>query len=131
MAKNSEIQTFADVSKSTPVTTVSRRKRPPQESGPRYECIKDSFIDNAFLPTGSEVVYLGMPGSNLKPLNDEAKARKERVKFLRTDKSLSDKYDRDEEGKRLGFSERELALKQQSDEWNGVVAEDEWTESET
>jgi hypothetical protein len=87
------------------------------EEGPLYRLLKDSIIDNALKPAGAEVVYYGLPGSALYPINDEAKARKIEVRDIRRDNELDDE-------------EKAEALKALSDEWNGVEAKDEFAESD-
>lgn len=42
----------------------------------RYRVREKSFIDGALLEAGAEIIYLGMPGSQLEPLNDAAKIAK-------------------------------------------------------
>ena len=40
----------------------------------RYRVRELSYIDNRLVDAGEEVVYDGLPGSNLEPLNDAAEA---------------------------------------------------------
>lgn len=43
---------------------------------PRYRVTEQSFIGNRLVPAGETVDYDGLPGTNLEPLDDEAKAAK-------------------------------------------------------
>ena len=91
----------------TKKTTRAARKAGASEEGPLYRVLTDSFIENKLVAAGGTVVYYGLPGSQLEPLNAEAKARKEQVREVRTNKKL------DDEAKQAAFQ----AL---SDDWNGV-----------
>ena len=93
------------------VTTRSARAAAAQQ-GPLYRALADSFIDNVYVKQGQTVVYYGLPGSQLLALNDEAKERKRAVRDIRLDSDLD-------------VAGKAAALKELSDEWNGVVRADE------
>lgn len=97
-------------------TTLSARA-PKVEEGPLYEVVKTDTLIDGLQKVGAQVTYYGQPGSTLKPLNAEAKSRKDQVRAIREDKEL----DADEKAE---------ALKELSDEWNGVEAVDAWAEGE-
>lgn len=101
--------------------TTTKSKRAGEDAraieGPRYLVLEASQIDNKLVAAGEEITYYGMPGSKLKPVNGEAKSRKQEVHDIRTDASLTD-------------DERGQALADLSDEWNGVEGEDAWAEGE-
>lgn len=109
---------MAKTAKKATVTTRTRRQAAAQrEEGPRYQVLSDSYIDNVYYRAGAEVVYYGQPGSQLRPLNAEAKSRKLAVREIRTDPGLD--------------ADQKLAkLAELSDEWNGVEEKDAFDESE-
>lgn len=45
----------------------------------RYRVTQNSFINGHLVTAGEEVDYAGIPGFNLDPLDDEARAAKERA----------------------------------------------------
>jgi hypothetical protein len=98
-------------------TTRSRRVIEMIPTGPRYELLEDSYLDNVYRKKGDTVVYLGEPGSALKPINDEAKKRKQAVRNIRLDPKLDP-------------AAKKAALRELSDEWNGVEVEDRLRDSE-
>lgn len=97
--------------KKAAVTTRSARQAQ-AVAGPRYRLLEDSVFDGGLVKAGKEITYYGLPGSALLALNDEAKERKRAVRDIRLDTDL------DADGKAL-------ALKELSDEWNGVQRIDE------
>lgn len=94
-------------------TTRSRRAAQQVEAGPRYQVLSDSFLNNQRVPAGSEVTFFGLPGRQLKPINAEAKSRKEQVRKIRTNGKLSAEEKLDQ-------------LRALSNEWNGVEDEAAW-----
>jgi hypothetical protein len=102
-------------------TTKSRQRAIVQEEGPQYQVLEPSFIDNVLYgpnePAGDKVTYYGLPGSKLRPLNEAAKARKQQVRDIRTDPELD-------------ADEKAAALKELSDEFNGVEEADAWADGE-
>jgi hypothetical protein len=111
---------MATAKKAKKVTTRSR-KAAVVEEGPRYQVLTDSYIDNVLYgptqPAGDKVTYYGLPGSQLRPLNDEARARKQAVRDIRTKSDL-------------GPDEKAEALRALSDEYNGVEEDDKWADGE-
>jgi hypothetical protein len=91
-------------------TTRSLRAQA-QAAGPLYLVLSDSYIDQRLVREGEQVTYYGLPGRALRPLNDEAKARKSEVLAINRDESLS-------------HEAKQEKLRLLSDEWNGVVSED-------
>lgn len=91
-------------------TTRSLRAQA-QVEGPQYLVLSDSYIDQRLLQAGDTVVYYGLPGRALRPINAEAKARKKQVLDISKDRKLSPE-------------DRQQRLTDLSNEWNGVVAED-------
>lgn len=98
--------------KATTRTTRSARAVA-YEEGPRYRVTAESFINDALQPVNKEVTYYGLPGSALYPLNDEARARKVAVRDIKKNPDL------DAEGK-------VAALRELSNEWNGVEEDGEF-----
>lgn len=92
-------------------TTTRSRRAAQVEDGPLYRVTRPSFVDGRLVPKGESVVYYGLPGSALHPLNAEAVKRKKAVQAIRTDSKLS-------------ATERQEKLRALSDEYNGVEAED-------
>lgn len=43
---------------------------------PRYKVLEKSFIDGALVDAETEITFHGIPGSKLEPVNDAAKAAK-------------------------------------------------------
>lgn len=101
----------------TKKTTRAARKAGASEEGPLYRVLTDSFIENKLVAAGGTVVYYGLPGSQLEPLNEEAKSRKTQVRDIRVDDKL------DAETKQAAFE----AL---SDEWNGIDDADDFEAGE-
>ena len=108
---------MATAKKAPTKTTRSLRAQTQAAEGPRYRLLKDSIIDNALQPVGKEVTYYGEPGSALYPVNDEAKRRKIAVRDIRRNQKLD-------------ADEKLAALRELSDQWNGVEAADEFAESD-
>lgn len=100
-----------------PARTTRSARQAASEEGPRYRALADSYIDNVYYTAGKELVYYGVPGSQLLALNEEAKARKRAVRDIRLDKDL------DADGKLE-------ALRELSDEWNGVEVPDSFLDGE-
>lgn len=48
----------------------------------RYRVTQNSFINGHFVAAGEDVDYAGIPGFNLDPLDDEARAAKEKAGLL-------------------------------------------------
>jgi hypothetical protein len=103
------------------VTTKSRQRAVVVEEGPRYQVLEPSYINNVLYgpneAAGDQVTYYGMPGKALRPINAEAKARKQQVRDIRTDPELD-------------AEQKAEALKELSDEFNGVEESDDWAEGE-
>lgn len=95
-------------------TTRSRRQES-QEDGPLYAVIADSFIDQKLVQAGKSVVYFGLPGRALRPINGEAKARKTAVLQIQRNPDLN-------------ADQKQARLRDLSDEWNGVEAPDAFDE---
>lgn len=93
-------------------TTRSIRQTAQHADGPLYLVLADSYIDQSLRKAGATVVYFGLPGRALRPLNGEAKKRKQEVMDI-------NKKFRSEPDK------RQEALRELSDEWNGVERSDE------
>lgn len=98
-------------------TTRSVAKAGASEDGPLYRVLSDSFINNRLVLAGATIVYYGLPGSQLEPLNAEAKARKTQVRDIRVDNSLD-------------AEDKQLAYQALSDEWNGVDDPDDYEAGE-
>ena len=99
-------------------TTLSRRAEAPVEEGPQYKVINSpTYLDQVLYPIGSTVTYFGQPGTTLVALNAEAKSRKIAVRDTRLDKDLS-------------TEEKAEALRELSNEWNGVTRADPFSQSE-
>lgn len=103
--------------KTTTTTTRALRRAATQTEGPLYRAIELSQIDNKLIPPDGEVVYYGLPGSNLAPVNAEARARKQAVRSIRTDPKLDD-------------AAKAEKLRVLSNEYNGVEDRDAFEESE-
>ncbi len=105
------------------VTTRSRREVASLPNGPRYRLRSPTLVDNRLWPVKdtsgrpTEVVYYGLPGSSMIPVNDEARARKAQVKSIRVDEALTPKAKR-------------KALHDLSDVWNGVKNDDDDLDAE-
>lgn len=62
------------------------RSQPPQGDGPRYKVLVKSYIDGRMCGPGTEIdeiVYHGIPGRSLEPLNEEAVDAVEQAKDAR------------------------------------------------
>lgn len=97
--------------KATKTTRSARAVR--EAEGPLYRVLKQSQINDAVVDAGAQVVYYGLPGKFLQPLNDEAKSRKAQVAEIRNDTEIT-------------AEEKQAELKALSDEWNGVEGEPSW-----
>ncbi len=99
------------------VTTRSKRANALTDQGPLYEVLSLSQIDNQLVGPGTatpQVVYFGLPGSNLRALNDEARSRKGQVRDIRNGKGTPE--------------QKQVALTALSDAWNGVEKKDEFAD---
>jgi hypothetical protein len=81
------------------------------DSNPRYLVLQESYIDNVLRKANAEITYFGLPGRALRPINDEARSRKQQVLDIRRDSDLDDEA-------------KNAKLKALSDEWNGVEQAD-------
>lgn len=117
-----EPKTFAQAAKSkhaeksAPAETTLSRRQAVREDGPLYKVLSLSHIDNRMCGPGTkfpEVIYFGLPGTALKPLNKAAKDRKDQVRAIREDASL------DDVGKHAKLTEL-------SNLWNGVEVRDDY-----
>lgn len=64
---------------------VRKPRQAAQDDAPRYLVLAQSYIDNRLLEAGSEVVYYGVPGKALRPLNAAAVANKKAAVEVRDD----------------------------------------------
>lgn len=99
--------------KEAKTTRSARAER--EAEGPYYQVLKQSQINDRVVDAGEKVIYYGLPGKFLKPLNGEAKSRKQKVSDIRNS-------DDDAETK-------QSKLQALSDEWNGVEGEPDWDDS--
>ncbi|EOX8473424.1 TPA: hypothetical protein ACXZX0_000443 [Salmonella enterica] len=83
---------------------------------PRFKLLEKSFIDGALLDEGAEIEFSGIPGSRLEPLNDAARAAKNKGR------ECSKKSELPDNGVALVVDEELESLRQQYEELFGEKA---------